>query len=236
LPSTIGGDTYKFLILSKRWSKKKSEILSSVLLERLIGISVTLPFPALIGWIFLGSSKEYYFLYWGYLIFLIVLLLFVSLIWFVKTRYGNESIKKINSKIPYQISNILGFIFSYRNNKGIFFALFSSVLFYLLSCYSYQLCFMAYGQHIDYFKILNIVPMLTIASAIPISINGLGVKEGLSVFLFTLFGISIEVALAVSLTARILLIVVTASGGIGYLFMGHLNVSSADLDASRKMD
>jgi len=225
LPSSVGGDSYKFIALNKRWPNQKAAIGSSLVLERLIGIFTMIPFPIMIGWLFLGQNQRFDLLYWGYSIGFFVIILVMVAGWFAARHYGNDMLTKARSSIVRKIFFIIDVFFSYRDQTGLSLAVLISIVLFVLSCLFYLLCFRAFGEQIGFMHLIFILPIISVAGAVPISINGLGVKEGLSVFLFSMFGISLEVALAVALTARVLLIIATSTGGIAYLFVRPATIS-----------
>ncbi len=224
LPSSVGGDSYKFLALNKSWPKNKAFIGSSIVLERLIGICVIIPFPLLIGWMFLGSNRNLDLVYWGYFGAVIIITASGIIVWLLAKRYSHYIISNAKLSIIQKIVFIGESFFSYRDRSGLFFAIIISTGLFFISAFAYQLCFRAFGEQIAFLHVLFILPIISVAGAVPISINGLGIKEGLSVFLFSIFGISLEVALAVALTARVLLIIATSTGGIAYLFVKPVKV------------
>jgi len=219
LPSSVGGDSYKFLVLNNFWPGRKAAIASSMILERVIGIFVILPFPLILGFFFLGTNKNFDLIYWTYFFATIMLAVFMFFIWFIIHRYGFHFFSKTKFIIIQKIGLFIQTLFSYQDRNGIILAIFISILFFIVSSFAYHLCFMAFGQNISIVQVMTFLPIISVASAAPISINGLGVQEGLSVFLFSMFGVSLEVALAVALTSRVLLIIATSTGGIAYLFV-----------------
>ena len=61
------------------------------------------------------------------------------------------------------------------------------------------------------------VSMIAVVTALPLSLNGLGIKEGAYVFFFGLAGIAAPQALALALLSRGLTLVVSLIGGAIYL-------------------
>lgn len=60
-----------------------------------------------------------------------------------------------------------------------------------LSIYiTYYLSFMAIGSGVSVAIIIAVIPLVRLISLIPVTINGLGIKEGTAVYLFGLLGIS----------------------------------------------
>lgn len=62
-----------------------------------------------------------------------------------------------------------------------------------------QCCFLALGQVIDWRINLMVAPLMFLVLALPLSFGGIGVREAAHVALYGAFGVTAEVALAVSL-------------------------------------
>jgi len=224
-PTSVGGDSYKFLAMYNIWPERMAAIGSSLVLDRMIGIGMTIPLPILTGWFFLGQSQRFDLLYWGYSIGVFIVFLILAVVWSAARSFGSDMLAKIKSSIIRKILSIIDVFFSYHDRTGLWLAIAISIVLFLLSCLFYLLCFKAFGEQIGFMHLIFILPIISVAAALPISINGLGVKEGLSVFLFSMFGVSLEAAFAVALTARVLFIIATSTGGIAYLFVRPAAVS-----------
>ena len=78
----------------------------------------------------------------------------------------------------------------------------------------------ALGLHLDisfsYFLIF--VPVITLISMIPISLNGMGLREYAFMSLFSAIGVSPESCIALGLVSSILIILTSLPGGIIYIF------------------
>lgn len=82
----------------------------------------------------------------------------------------------------------------------------------------------------DWFYCLFITEILTVAEFLPISVSGLGVREGLYVVMLEVVGIMQAEALAISLTQFFLILCVAALGGLYelYLFGSHRIAAQRD--------
>jgi glycosyltransferase 2 family protein len=82
---------------------------------------------------------------------------------------------------------------------------------------------MAEGLRLDvgivYFLIF--IPVITLVSMIPVSLNGMGLREYAYVSLFTAVGLSTESAIALGLLASAVVILSAVPGGILYVFFKH---------------
>ncbi|MBI2105579.1 flippase-like domain-containing protein [Candidatus Woesearchaeota archaeon] len=102
------------------------------------------------------------------------------------------------------------FIWFLKENKKIMFYNFilTIIRLFVLSISTYIL-FIGFGYNISILKILLITAIISILALIPISISGIGVREGGAGFLFGLIGIPLNVTLSVYLIMVITGIIIT---------------------------
>ena len=81
----------------------------------------------------------------------------------------------------------------------------------------------AVGADVAFGYVVLVVPMIYLLEALPISINGLGVREGAFIFFFTKAGLGFERALAISLMVLFFLLVKVLVGG-GFFLLRYLLV------------
>ena len=79
----------------------------------------------------------------------------------------------------------------------------------------------ALGLHLSGYAILAFTPLITFFARLPISIEALGIYEGLSIYLFGMAGLSAASALAIALLDRVMGLVVLAFGGLAYAWVGR---------------
>ncbi len=214
LPTSVGGDVYKYTVLSKQLPEQKKNILASMLLERGSGFLilfvvnvVLLPFFTKIVF----SNVKYLFLE-GFILFGLFSILSI----FFFSKYINYLVKKI----PFKLS-LYDKVFDFLSNIH---RIFDRKLTCVTSVYSLlfvinilvgQLFYLkAFGVSANPFYLLFAISIIYITGVLPISLNSIGITEGLSIFLYSFIGISPEVALAVALSGRVCLIIANLSGGI----------------------
>jgi len=216
LPTSIGGDVYKYAILSKQLPNKKQKIIGSMLLERGFGFLmlfainiITLPF--FLNIIF--SNKK---------LMLLEMIVFGGGITFF--LLFNKGILNLLNRLFVNFSlykKIYEFLVSLRklfNLKNFLLPSMYSLFFILNILLGQILYLMAFGVFINPLYILFSISITYIAGILPISFNSIGITEGLTVFLYGLAGISPETALAVALSGRVCLIFANLSGGLWLLF------------------
>lgn len=218
LPTSVGGDSYKYLHLTKKYPSQNKEILSSIILERGVGIFclftiniILIPYFAntiLNQQIFLGIE-------------LLIVAVFLSLIiLFCHKNKAFKCLEKINIKIKLfqKFKNFLKTLININNKKVLIISFYYSIIFIVLSAFSAFLLFYALGVEINILYIILACSIINIFSILPISLNSIGITEGLFVLLFGFYGIEKEISLAAALIARILMIIASSSGGFVYLF------------------
>jgi len=218
LPTTIGGDIYKLVDLNKCFPEKKKEILSSVILERGSGfVVIFLLNVALIPFFYKLIFDNRAFL--SLEIIIVFCLLF--LLFFIKHNQIFFKMKKIIKKDILLIDKFCRLITSLtdiKSKKSLWLGIFYSVIYAFLCSTVSWLQFYSFGVEINFFHIVLINTITLIIGVIPLSLNSLGVTEGLNVFLFSLAGVPMEVSLAVSLIGRVSLMLTSSLGGFFYFF------------------
>ncbi len=221
LPTIVGGDVLKGYYLYKA-SGKGGLAAASVFLDRYAGVSALMTI-ALIA-IILGHSLLEGTRVVEFLLIIIAsyvcasLILWVDLFhsWFMKIMakihfYG------INQKIEalYQV------LMSYKGERSIISRAFVCSLF-IQSTVMFIYFLFGWGLGIDisigYYFIF--VPIATVVSMLPISLAGLGVREGVFVYLFSTAGVPKEQAIGVSLLFFFITVLVSLAGGVLYVKMG----------------
>lgn len=223
LPSSQGTDIMRMVMIEKRCKEKNVKINSTssatVLIERMIGFVLL----ALIG--FIASviidypNKLYVTGLIGCInlfLFLIIIVVTNKRIYFF-TKGILEKIKIMRNIINY-VDKLYYSIIIFPFKK----ILFSSVCLILL----FQLCtilvafciFKAFSVDLTFIQHLAFYPLITILSVIPISISGLGLREGFFVYFYNSVGILPSISVTVSLINYFIEVLLYALiGGFVYL-------------------
>ncbi|HEY2421233.1 MAG TPA: lysylphosphatidylglycerol synthase transmembrane domain-containing protein [Neobacillus sp.] len=90
-----------------------------------------------------------------------------------------------------------------------------SILFQMGLAWINHLLFLSFDIHIPFLDMLMIITLISVITMLPISVNGLGVREGCYVLFFKGLGVSNEIALTVSL---LFFILVSLSSLAGWIF------------------
>jgi len=105
-------------------------------------------------------------------------------------------------------------------------AVFLSLLIHLLSALSLFLLSEAIGGQIQFFYFVVIIPLVTLATVLPITLAGWGAREATIVGLFTVLHLDPSVGLTISLLAGVLLLACSLPGAFmisGFRIADRLN-------------
>jgi glycosyltransferase 2 family protein len=231
LPATVGADTVRTFIVSKSHGNT-SRIISSIIAERLIGLIV------LAGFAFLGvlvvinlygtviplSASA------GLAIAVVAISLLIGC-WFVTTPLFTRLISGVVRNFESRggrwtrLGAVLGEIRTslvlYRDQPAALAAFFAlTSLENLVAIVRAWFVALAFGVDIGVVLFFLITPIEQFASRLPISFNGLGIREGLFTYALMLVGNAPATGLAVGLVNHLLFIVAILPG-IWFLAAGR---------------
>jgi len=130
-------------------------------------------------------------------------------------RYSNSSIVR---RISLQMREVFALISEMATHKvyawKIFLLSLISQIMMVVVNYIYA---QSLAQPVDILDMLYFIPLLNIVSLLPITVGGLGLKEGAFVIFFSAIGITKENALAIALLNRSVLITLSLIGGLLFL-------------------
>jgi len=216
LPTSYGGDIIRVYDTAKL-SKKKVKSFSSLLFDRLVGFFVLL----LIGFIAVLFVQEFI---WLLPIIGIILLFFILL--FLYSDYNIEKIKIFNYLLKkFDKKNVIvrikESISIYKKKPNLLKSILLISLFLQLNVILFNFFIVkGLGLMIPLEILFVFVPLINVLTIIPISINGLGVREFSYVYLFGLGGVTKFEALFIALTVFFIRVISSLSGGLVYVFRG----------------
>jgi glycosyltransferase 2 family protein len=218
LPGQIGGDGFRILA-PMGIPAQRSAIAASVLLDRLTGMIGLLLYVTVVGLLHMRLTAQVGF---GPVLGLGILGLLLLLPWVLlrsPSAWGLKVVGKLsNSKGK---SVLLAVLDGARNlalrKRTLALSLLLSVLFHFLTAVRTFFAFLALGIPIPFLSVILLVPLVGLASQIPISINGLGLREGIFVLTFTAIGVPPGEALAVALLSRLTTVFMSSIGGLLYV-------------------
>lgn len=218
LPSKYTGDIYRSYAVSRR-AGSFYDSAASVLLERLSGIFV-LVLMGLIASIFcadlLGEGFTAY----------IVVTLFAALVsgtWLIFSRplfrIADKVLKTVRLEVLRRpMQRFHEAIERFRQDRRFLLAVNGwSFLFKTVAFVCIYLAALSLALPVPFVSLFLIMPLIYVLEALPISINGLGVREGAFVLFFSRIGLSNEQAFALSMIVLFGRLVCIAVGGLAFL-------------------
>ena len=205
LPGIIGGDAVKGFYLYQA-TRNGGLSIASIFMDRYIGLIVliiicTLALPFGFGY-FHGSRI-------AWLVPFIALSFIIASFLIFGLRLG-QRIKLI--------SNFYHYFHTYRNQKNIIAkSILLSVIVQFAAILSVYVIALGFKQNVPFTALLIFIPLTVLFSTIPISISGLGIREGAFVVLFGLINIKPEVSTAISLSWFLAVVASSLFGLIEYL-------------------
>lgn len=223
LPGSVGGDVVRVYYLGRVTGLSKAA--ASVAFERLTS-GIALVAIALFSSFFLKTSKTVTLavLLVAGIVILLGLLVYLLIKKGPKAKMPNSD-EVINTKfkglntVKKGFAQILQTIANYRR-KGLFWwgmVSVLSILFQVGLAWINQLLFLALGIHIPWLALLMIITLISVITMLPVSVNGIGVREGSYVFFFQQLGVPSEMAVAVSLLFFFLVSVSSLAGGLFWI-------------------
>lgn len=211
LPTGFGGDAVKSLAFGKKFNQT-SQSISAVLLSRIQGLLamflcffIALPFAL--------SKTEVPFVY----TLVMTIAMLVCMVFVVLCLFSDKV------PVPTAILNKLTFIPKMQKSlsiyrqykKQVLLSSLDSLWLQLLTLFMAYAYFKAVGQSIDISILVVFTSITIVISMLPVSLNGIGVREGVQVALFTgILGIPAPVVLSAGLLGYIPLLFQALQGAV----------------------
>jgi len=218
LPSSMSADLVKGYLLSKATDKSKAY--GSVLFARFLGMAVLILFFLLV---FL--FKPAMILDKGFTREIITGLALISLgciVIFSKkvSRFLFGRFTRLSqTKIFQKAKAFREELYAYRNNLPVLvLALLLSMAIFILSILAGYYSFKAVGAHIPLLACMIYIPLVYAFMLMPISLNGIGLREGLLLLFLSPWGLTYNLVLTSSVLAYLVIYGMAIIGGIIYLF------------------
>lgn len=229
-PTGVGLEAYKAYDIA-RYTEKAEASVSVVLIEKMIGTFFSLSLLVLITLPFFAGSIDVKFLYVFGAFFVVLLLLALILLFnpgfFRKILSFNFPLK---GKIEKPLNNLVDAFTIYCKKRGsLLTAILLGLVAYLFWFLTYYMNSLALGAGLALSDVLKVGPMTQIATMIPLSIAGIGLREGAFMGLLNTLGI-VEGADSTARTAMML------SATMVYFVSISVNVFGAIIFLTRRTD
>jgi len=229
LPSRYSGDIYRTYLLS-RTSGRPYEIAASVLLQRLSGLFV-LGLSGAIGAIVCFFTLKIEVI--SIVVFCtgIAIMACVVILFLTPIKKNLMRIEKISilSFVMKKIVKLHDVVFEYRKNQKLLIKIFSySLLFYFEAFVIIFTACLAVDEDVHFIYVMLVMPMIYLLEALPISLNGHGIREGAFIYFFGEYGLAFEKAFAISIIVLFYRLLKCLSGGLVFALI-HVKIEKASL-------
>ena len=215
LPSTIGGDVYRAYD-SWRLGQSRSGAVAVIFVDRFLGLLTLMLFallallaaneltqniPFLYAWVFLGTAG----------MLAAVWLMFIPPYWLpgligrIKLPFGNK------------VRSIIEAFLAFKGERdALFKALGLSILLQANVVVHYYLIARSLDLPIPFYSFFLIIPLANVITLLPISVNGIGVRENAYIFFFAPFAVLKPETVAFAWIAYGMVVVQGIIGGLLY--------------------
>lgn len=219
LPGQGTGDIVKATLLFERFPDCKLFLLTSVVYDRLLGLIAILILSALSACLLImrnGDWHAIHYVFWGVCLVLALTFLVTRLHrlkWF--WRLMDESLGKRLAGV----SENLMILFSQRS---LFLrTLFLSLLFQFTWVLALGLMLHAIEPTLPMLPVLLAAPLSVLIASIPITLGGLGVREGAFSLIMQQFGVAADVASSAALLSLLPILIASIAGGLLAMLMNR---------------
>ena len=221
MPSSVGGDLIKGYYISQKVNSKMTSYIA-VFIDRVMGV-FSLTLIASIAMLIMRRDIEHPFIFWA------VAALLLGCIVFVLALLNKRVLKKVaNSlglgrllrllKVEALIKRAYGAMGVYTTHKkAISKALGLSLFTHFTAFFCVYLLVVSLGAYVPFVKIFLIMPVIIVLCMLPVTMNGLGLREWAFVLFFSP-NIGDAAALSLSLLYLAMFLLTSLIGGIIYLF------------------
>lgn len=215
LPTGIGGDVVRILRLRKL-GYDTHILISSSLMDRILGLTSIL----MMGLVALSITPNFAvspntkFFISAIAILAPLGLLFLFSDYMPKlTKFVSQKLHK--GKLTEFTLTVLSTLHEYRHNRPrVLIALILSIIAQYFIIISYILIGVSLDINLSIALYFIIIPIVFLATSLPISVGGLGVREGVIVSLFTLFYVDTQAAIALSFLYFVTILLISLPGGL----------------------
>jgi len=222
LPANIGGDAYKVIDLGRQ-SRRPMKVFCATLLDRLIGLSsltmlaLVVATAAVTSGVVLPMS--------ALALFGVIVVLFGGLTLLLSARISTRLLVVLRAVhldgLADQVANIIAEFRRYRRRPGWFSAIFLfSCGVQFLRILTHVVVARALNIELDFTQIVQLfvlVPMLAISLTLPITVNGIGLRETVSAYLLTFALLTAPSVVAMELVAFLVQVTFSLYGGYYFL-------------------
>jgi uncharacterized protein (TIRG00374 family) len=218
LPANVGGDFARTLDASRTGSSR-ANALSTVILDRLIG-TVALGGVAVVSTLPAIDRFHLAAAYAGVVGFFVVAVVMLRAMLEPRVLATLERVlARIGlSRLSPSLDRLSGSLVEFRNRKRLLLELLSVALVVQIMRIGVHILFArALSLHVEAAYFFLFVPLLAVIVSLPISLNGIGVREGAGILLFGMVGLNRASAFALQFGTYLVAVGVSLIGGLVFL-------------------
>lgn len=204
LPTNIGGDIIKISTINDKKSHSIKRAVLSVLSDRITGLCI-LTFFIILGFCFYSNNNIINLISIG-----IILLSLTGISLFIY-------IMKNKRFIPSKYKKISDFILLLCQKKCLIEISVISIIFHLILIIIHYCIAQMYNLNIPFGYYFLLYPITAIIASLPVSINGMGIKEFAYVYMLKPFDIDTSTSLLFAMTINMVVIFASTLGFIPYM-------------------
>lgn len=218
LPANIGGDLVR-IADATRYDTTPATAFSTVLMDRMVG-TVALAGLALVTTL---PAIDRFHLTLAYLALVGFFVFSVIMIWAVFHPGLLPALERVLARIGLgslkpHLDDLAARLADFRDQRGLMLRLVAVALIVQVSRIAvHVLVARSLGLHIALAYFFLFVPLLAVIVSLPISLNGIGLREGAGVVLFGLIGVGRTQAFALQFTTYLVAVAVSLLGGLIFL-------------------
>ena len=226
LPATIGGDAFRVYSLA-RYQVSARSVLTSIIVERMIGFIAMLLLATfslgLAFYLMRDRWADFAGLGWVLLLLAGLALALLLLMRVARSKWMMDTAVRL-SRFPIvgKLHALYVQFWEFRNHRRALAVTSAWTLLEQLAPIAGNfLLIRALQIDVSLLELVAIVPLIVLAIRMPLSLEGIGVQEGLYVGLLALVGISSAEALLLSAATRVMGLLCTLPWGLHYILSGQ---------------
>lgn len=208
MPGRTGGDVIRAYGLTQK-NQQTAKSMISVLTDRLLNFFALL-ILCLISFLCVGNLGDFTFTFSDLNPWWLLVTAFIGpMIWLIFKN--SKPIQKFTLPIRQALRA------SIEKRHTLFAAFILAIVYQITMILSHVIVSKGLGQHIGLTHFFYLIPITAIVTLLPISINGIGLREGAFVVTFSLVGLATEEALSLSLIITLTTLLTSLIGGWFYI-------------------
>lgn len=220
LPGRTSGDVVRGYYIEKSL-KNLSQTISILMVWRLIGTFTMVFISCIMSFFSYSIIKDKSIIYYPISIFIILVLFIIILLnpkLFLPSQLYSSVQKFRKIALGKSFSSIHSDLMYMKNKPRLIpFNIILSIISNFFMLFTWYFISQSIHANISIQYIIIFIPLVSILQAIPISLNGMGIREGAAVYLFSKIGIMKEISFIMALFYSTISILISLVGGLVYL-------------------